>query len=158
MFALVDCPRCSRADTRVVDSRPAEDGAAIRRRRLCQPCGHRFTTFERAEAPALLVRKRSGERVPFQVEKVVRGVRAACKGRPVDDDAIATIGAAVLAHAQAADGEVTTQDVGLAVLEQLRLTDHVAYLRFASVYKGFADASDFLRELRLLDASDSAVV
>ncbi len=141
----------------MIDSRAADDGAAVRRRRECQPCGHRFTTFERAEVPALLVRKRSGERVLFQIDKIVRGVRAACKGRPVDEAAVATIAAAVQAQARAV-ADMTTEDIGLAVLEQLRLTDHVAYLRFASVYKGFADASDFIRELQLLEGSGSATV
>jgi len=152
----VECPRCRRGDTRVVDSRPADDGAAVRRRRACQPCGYRFTTFERAEAPALVVRKRSGERVPFQLEKVVRGVRAACKGRPVDDAGVAAIAAAVEAQLRGTPGELSTEQVGLAVLDQLKRCDHVAYLRFASVYKGFADASDFARELELLEGTGSS--
>jgi transcriptional repressor NrdR len=153
----VQCPRCRHADTRVVDSRPADDGTAVRRRRACAPCGYRFTTFERAEATVLLVRKRSGDRVPFQLDKVVRGVRAACKGRPVGDDDVAAIAAAVESQARASGGDLSTEQVGLAVLEQLKRCDHVAYLRFASVYKGFADASDFLRELELLEGSGSAV-
>jgi transcriptional repressor NrdR len=153
----VECPRCRHGDTRVVDSRPADDGTAVRRRRACPPCGYRFTTFERAEATVLLVRKRSGERVPFQLDKVVRGVRAACKGRPVDDEGVSAIAAAVEARVREGRGEVTTEQVGLAVLDQLKRCDHVAYLRFASVYKGFADASDFARELELLEGSGSTV-
>jgi transcriptional repressor NrdR len=141
----------------VVDSRPADDGAAVRRRRACQPCGYRFTTFERAEPTVLLVRKRSGERAPFQLEKVVRGVRAACKGRPVGDADVAAIAVAVEAQLRDIPGDLTTEQVGLAVLDQLKRRDQVAYLRFASVYKGFADASDFARELRLLEGTGSTV-
>lgn len=129
----------------------------MRRRRACQPCGYRFTTFERADAPALMVRKRAGERVPFQIDKVVRGVRAACKGRPVDDSGVAAIAAAVESQLRSTSGDLTTEQVGLAVLDELKRCDHVAYLRFASVYKGFADASDFARELELLEGSGSSL-
>lgn len=153
----MECPRCRRGDTRVIDSRSADEGAAVRRRRACQPCGYRFTTFEHAEAPSLVVRKRSGERAPFLLEKVVRGLRAACKGRPVDDAGVAAIAGAVEVQLRGTPGEVTTEQVGLAVLDQLKRCDHVAYLRFASVYKGFADASDFARELELLEGNGSSV-
>lgn len=153
----VDCPRCRNCDTRVVDSRPADEGAAVRRRRACRPCGYRFTTFERPEPTVVLVRKRSGERVPFELDKVVRGVRAACKGRPVDDAGVAAIAAAVEDQLRAIPGELTTQEVGMAVLDQLKRSDKVAYLRFASVYKGFDDASDFVRELELLEGTGSSV-
>jgi transcriptional repressor NrdR len=144
------CPACRAEDTKVVDSRTAADGAAIRRRRLCLACGHRFTTSERMEEVPLVVVKRSGQREPFDRAKVVAGVQAAAKGRPVgpdDLDALATD----VEDAMRLDGpEVTSAHVGVAVLDALRHLDEVAYLRFASVYKGFDGAADFERELTLL--------
>jgi transcriptional repressor NrdR len=139
-----------------VDSRAADEGGAIRRRRQCEACGHRFTTFERLEERALLVRKRSGRRVPFERRKIIAGLVAATKGRPVDYDAIERIAVAVEEQVRRSDGVATTEDVGLAVLEHLRQQDQVAYLRFASVYKGFDDVEDFARELRLLEGAQSA--
>jgi transcriptional repressor NrdR len=139
-----------------VDSRAADDGGAIRRRRQCEACGHRFTTFERLEERALVVRKRSGRRVPFERRKIIAGLEAATKGRPVDYDAIEGIALAVEDELRRMDGVATTEQVGLAVLEHLRQQDQVAYLRFASVYKGFDDVEDFARELRLLESRPSA--
>jgi len=134
----------------VVDSRTAQDGAAIRRRRLCLSCHYRFTTFERMEEAALVVTKRSGQRVPFDRAKVVAGVRAAAKGRPVSEEELENL-AIDVEDAMRLDGpEVTSAHVGVAVLDALRHLDEVAYLRFASVYKGFDDAADFERELTLL--------
>jgi transcriptional repressor NrdR len=134
----------------VVDSRTAQDGAAIRRRRLCPSCHYRFTTFERMEEAALMVTKRSGQRVPFDRAKVVSGVRAAAKGRPVSEEELENL-AIDVEDAMRLDGpEVTSAHVGVAVLDALRHLDEVAYLRFASVYKGFDDAADFERELTLL--------
>jgi transcriptional repressor NrdR len=134
----------------VVDSRTAQDGAAIRRRRLCLSCGYRFTTFERMEEVPLVVTKRSGEREPFDRAKLVAGVRAAAKGRPVGEDALDNL-ANEVEDAMRLDGpEVTSAHVGVAVLDALRNLDEVAYLRFASVYKGFDAADDFLCELNLL--------
>ncbi|MDH4146193.1 MAG: transcriptional regulator NrdR [Acidimicrobiia bacterium] len=150
------CPLCLGADTRVVDSRAAEDGAAIRRRRACAECTHRFTTFERSEELVVLVRKRSGERVPFDRAKLISGMAAAAKGRPVAADAIVEVATAIEEALRAAPGEITTQRVGLAVLDALRGIDQIAYLRFASVYKGFDDPGDFLRELRLLEGAERA--
>jgi transcriptional repressor NrdR len=148
--ASMRCPACRAEDTKVVDSRTAADGAAIRRRRLCLACGHRFTTFERVEEVPLVVVKRSGQREPFDRAKVVAGVQAAAKGRPVGPgelDALATD----VEDAMRLDGpEVTSAHVGVAVLDALRHLDEVAYLRFASVYKGFDGAADFERELTLL--------
>lgn len=133
-----------------MDSRTAQDGAAIRRRRLCLSCGYRFTTFERMEEVPLVVTKRSGEREPFDRAKLVAGVRAAAKGRPVGEDALDNL-ANEVEDAMRLDGpEVTSAHVGVAVLDALRNLDEVAYLRFASVYKGFDDAADFERELTLL--------
>jgi transcriptional repressor NrdR len=139
-----------------VDSRAADDGGAIRRRRHCEACGQRFTTFERLEERALVVRKRSGRRVPFERRKIIAGLVAATKGRPVDYDAIEGIALAVEDEVRRMEGVATTEHVGLSVLEHLRHQDQVAYLRFASVYKGFDDVEDFARELRLLESRPSA--
>jgi transcriptional repressor NrdR len=137
-------------DDRVVDSRQADDGAAIRRRRECLGCGRRFTTFERVEEVPLWVVKRSGEREPFDRDKVVAGVRAASKNRPVDEDEFSALAQRVEDGLRAVATEATSQQVGVAVLEQLEALDKVAYLRFASVYKGFEDVGDFQREVGLL--------
>jgi transcriptional repressor NrdR len=146
----VRCPSCAKLDDKVVDSRLADDGSSIRRRRECLECGHRYTTFERYEEAPLVVVKRSGDRAPFDREKVERGVRAATKGRPVDDAAIEALAVAIEDAMRLIGGEVPSEQVGLAVLERLRDVDQVAYVRFASVYKGFDDPSDFQREVRLL--------
>ncbi len=131
----------------------AEDGAAIRRRRSCLACLFRFTTYERWEEVPLLVAKRSGDRVPFDRSKVVDGVRSAAKGRPVSDEQLDGLATAVEDAMRLEGIEVSSAQVGLAVLDELRTLDEVAYLRFASVYKGFDDAADFQRELRLLAKS-----
>ena len=144
------CPWCLVDDDRVVDSRTAEEGAAIRRRRECVACGRRFTTFERPEEVPLLVTKRSGVREPFDREKVIQGLRAATKNRPVDDGSLDQIAREVEELVRDTAPTATTQLIGVAVLERLLAVDHVAYLRFASVYKGFADADDFQREVGLL--------
>ncbi|HUF33679.1 MAG TPA: transcriptional regulator NrdR [Acidimicrobiales bacterium] len=144
------CPQCSSLDDKVVDSRVADDGAAIRRRRECLACSRRFTTFERLEEAPLLVVKRSGEKVPFDRAKIVAGVAAAAKNRPVAAPAMAGLAAEVEEEARLAGTEVTTQALGIAVLERLATLDDVAYLRFASVYKGFEDLTDFEREVGLL--------
>ncbi|HZO67744.1 MAG TPA: transcriptional regulator NrdR [Kribbellaceae bacterium] len=144
------CPYCRHADSRVVDSRVAEDGGAIRRRRQCPVCEKRFTTVEQMQ---LTVVKRSGATEPFSREKVIKGVGKACKGRPVDDDQLARLGQAV------EDGlrgggcpEIPAHEVGLAILGPLRELDEVAYLRFASVYRQFQSADDFETEIALLRA------
>ncbi len=144
------CPWCSVDDDRVVDSRLADDGAAIRRRRECLGCGRRFTTFERVEEQPLWVVKRSGQREPFDRAKLVAGVRAACKNRPVSDEALQDLAQLVEETLRVVSSEPTSQQVGVAVLEQLKALDDVAYLRFASVYKGFEDVGDFQREVGLL--------
>jgi transcriptional repressor NrdR len=134
----------------VVDSREVEGGDAIRRRRECTQCGQRFTTVERAVHSGFIVEKRSGEREPFAIEKLVAGITSACKNRPVTDDAIERLALTIEEARRAEGGVVTTQQLGVAVLEGLRELDDVAYLRFASVYKGFTDAEDFAREAVLL--------
>jgi len=140
-------------DDKVVDSRSAEDGAAIRRRRECLSCGRRFTTYERLEEIQLTVQKRSGERVPFDRSKIADGVRAASKNRPVSEEAMQSLAADVEETMRMTGADVTSEQVGLAVLERLRAVDEVAYLRFASVYKGFSGALDFEREAGMLSKS-----
>ena len=133
-----------------MDSRAAQDGAAIRRRRACPACGYRFTTFERMEEVALSVLKRSGQREPFSRVKLVAGLRAAAKGRPVTVDQLEALATSVEDAVRLDGPEVASAQIGLAVLDALRELDEVAYLRFASVYKGFDQAADFQRELSLL--------
>lgn len=135
----------------MVDSRASEDGQAIRRRRECLACGHRFTTFERVEEVALVVVKRSGEREEFTRDKVVAGLAAATKNRPVTDEQRAALAAAVEESLRLEGaGEVASVRIGVAVLERLRQLDQVASVRFASVYKEFDDPTDFAREVGLL--------
>ncbi len=134
----------------MVDSRLADEGVAIRRRRECLGCGRRFTTFERVEEQPLWVIKRSGLREPFDRSKLVAGVRAACKNRPVTDEMLQDLAQRVEESLRGVSTEPSSQQVGVAVLEQLKATDDVAYVRFASVYKGFEDLGDFQREVGLL--------
>src|SRR3954451_12395736 len=138
------CPFCRHGDSRVVDSREMDEGAAIRRRRSCQACGRRFTTVEEA---SLQVVKRSGVTEPFSRAKVAAGVRKACQGRPVDEDALALLAQRVEESIRA-DGcaEVASDAVGKAILEPLRSLDEVAYLRFASVYCAFDSLAASRRE------------
>ncbi|MFM1751154.1 MAG: transcriptional repressor NrdR [Actinomycetota bacterium] len=150
----VRCVVCRHEDTKVVDSRTAEDGAAIRRRRECPACLHRFTTFERMDEVPLMVAKTHGGREPFDRSKLISGVMAAAKGRPIDEDAVNALADSVEEELRNAGGsEVSTSRIGLAVLERLKNLDEVAYIRFASVYKNFDAAEDFQREAALLDKS-----
>ncbi len=144
------CPKCQADDTKVIDSREAEDGTAIRRRRSCVACQHRFTTYERLEEVALTVVKSGGQREAFDRAKIITGVSAACKGRPVTLEQIQHLGEAIEEYARLQAPEITSTQVGVEVLDRLRSLDEVAYLRFASVYKGFDAAADFQRELVLL--------
>ncbi len=139
----------------MIDSRLADEGASIRRRRTCAACQHRFTTYERLEEQPLLVVKASGRKESFDQSKLVAGVAAACKGRPVTAAQLAGLAVAVEDAARVAGSEVTSAELGRQVLERLRDLDEVAYLRFASVYKGFDQAADFQRELVLLKKSRS---
>jgi transcriptional repressor NrdR len=144
----VRCPYCRHPDSRVVDSREANDGDAIRRRRSCPECGRRFTTVEET---TLAVVKRSGVTEPFSRGKVMDGVRKACQGRPVAEDSLAVLAQRVEETLRAAGAaEVPAHDVGLAILEPLRELDEVAYLRFASVYRSFESLSDFEAEINAL--------
>jgi len=146
----VNCPFCHNCDSRVIDSRSADDGSAIRRRRQCPSCSRRFTTVETA---MLSVVKRSGVVEPFSRSKVVSGVRKACQGRPVDDDQLAFLAQRVEdALRSGGAAEVPSDEVGLAILAPLRELDEVAYLRFASVYRSFDTLDDFEAEITLLRA------
>jgi transcriptional repressor NrdR len=146
----VHCPFCRHPDTRVIDSRSTEDGAAIRRRRTCPECGRRFTT---QETVLLMVSKRSGVTEPFSRDKVVAGVRRACQGRPVSEDSLAQLGQRVEEAIRAKGAaELPSNEVGLAILGPLRELDEVAYLRFASVYRGFESLADFEAEIEQLKA------
>jgi transcriptional repressor NrdR len=144
------CPWCGASDTKVVDSRPAEEGAAIRRRRACHACGRRFTTFERAYGVGLRVIKRDGAKEPYDREKVAAGIRKAIKNRPITEEQVVDLTRTVEDRLRRKGPEVTTQEVGVEVLAELRRLDEVAYLRFASVYKDFQEVTDFERELGLM--------
>jgi transcriptional repressor NrdR len=128
----------------------ADGGSATRRRRECLACSRRFTTFERVEEAHLVVVKRSGNREPFERAKILDGIRRAAKNRPMSEDDIAALAAAVEDQVREEGPEVGSEVVGKAVLDRLRTVDPVAYLRFASVYKGFEDLTDFEREVGLL--------
>jgi len=146
----VRCPACAHHDDKVVDSRQSDDGLAIRRRRECLGCGARFTTFERMEEVPMIVTKRSGERMPFDRNKIVEGISAAAKGRPIEADVIEQISCEIEEELRSFGPDLSSERIGVAVLEKLRSVDDVAYMRFASVYKGFDDFSDFQREITLL--------
>lgn len=144
------CPFCRHPDSRVVDSRTAEDGSSIRRRRQCPQCSRRFTTME---ATSLSVVKRSGVSEEFSRQKVVAGVRKACQGRPVGEDALAKLAQQVEEKIRSQGiAEIEADEVGLAILEPLRELDQVAYLRFASVYQSFDSLEDFEAAIESLRA------
>jgi transcriptional repressor NrdR len=135
------CPYCKHTDSRVLDSRVSEDGGSIRRRRQCPACERRFTTVEQTQ---LVVVKRSGVVEPFARDKVIAGVRKACKGRPVTADDLARLGQKVEdALRSSGQAEINAEDVGLAILQPLKELDAVAYLRFASVYRHYESVDDF---------------
>ncbi|ADG97426.1 ATP-cone domain protein [Segniliparus rotundus DSM 44985] len=144
------CPFCKHPDTRVMDSRLADEGRSIRRRRSCPDCGRRFTTVESA---VLTVVKRNGIAEPFSHEKVIRGVRRACQGRDVDEDALLKLASDVEDTVRSGGAaEVPSHEIGLAILGPLRDLDEVAYLRFASVYRSFESAADFEAAIKELHA------
>jgi len=150
------CPFCRHPDSRVVDSRTADDGAAIRRRRQCPECDRRFTTVEQV---TLAVVKRSGVTEPFSRDKIVAGVRRACQGRGVSEDALARLAQQVEDQVRASgSAEVPSTEVGLAILGPLRELDEVAYLRFASVYRDFSSLADFETEIAMLRAERGETV
>jgi transcriptional repressor NrdR len=131
----------------VVDSRPAEQGTTIRRRRECRLCGRRYTTFERIEELGLMVLKRDGTREPWDRQKMVAGIRKAIVNRPVSGDAVAQVADRIETRLRRKGPEIASQQIGLEVLQHLQRLDHVAYIRFVSVYKDFQELTDFEREL-----------
>jgi transcriptional repressor NrdR len=146
----VQCPSCHADDTKVVDSRLAAEGTAVRRRRQCVSCSYRFTTFERVDEVPVVVVKAGSRQEPFDRAKIVAGIAAATKGRGVDPTEIERIAMSIEDAVRLQGSQVTSAQIGLAVLDRLRTLDEVAYLRFASVYKNFDAAADFHREIELL--------
>ncbi len=151
----VHCPVCDADDTKVVDSRLAEEGAAIRRRRQCLSCSNRFTTFERVDHAPVTVAKSDGRHEPFSRRKLIDGLLAATKGRGVSADDLEELATRVEDAVRLGGPEVTSSAIGVAVLDELRVVDEVAYLRFASVYKHFDAAADFHRELEVLEKTSA---
>lgn len=142
------CPFCGYDEDKVIDSRPAEEGAAIRRRRECTGCNGRFTTYEKVESLPLLVIKKDGTREPFSRDKILNGLLKACEKRPVSNDQLYDILAYVEAQIQVAPNrEISSRDIGELVMSRLKEVDEVAYVRFASVYRQFRDVQSFMNEL-----------
>jgi transcriptional repressor NrdR len=151
------CPSCGSLDTQVKDSRPTEDNAAIRRRRVCSNCGARFTTFERVQLRELTVIKRNGRRVPFDRDKLLRSVEIACRKRPVEPERIDQMVSKIVRELESlGESEVTSETIGETVMAHLRDLDDVAYVRFASVYKNFREAKDFEAALAELSGDEAA--
>jgi transcriptional repressor NrdR len=147
----VKCPFCSSSDNGVVDSRETDDGRAIRRRRHCAGCARRFTTYERVEEQPLVVIKKDGSRVAFDRPRLKAGILRACEKRPVSSDTVDGIVADIEKRAlEVGERELSSRWFGEAVMEALKATDEVAYVRFASVYRSFKDAAEFARELEAL--------
>lgn len=147
------CPACGATDIRVIDSRPAENGAAIRRRRECEICSHRFTTYERLE-PQMMVLKRSGRLEPFSTTKLASGISAALADRPVSGSDVEGVVEEIDEKVRSTGVQVSSEEIGRLVLDRLRELDEVAYLRYASVYKEFQGAADFEKEMAELEAAD----
>jgi len=138
------CPFCQSLDTQVKDSRPAEDGAAIRRRRVCPDCGGRFTTFERVQLRDLYVIKKSGRKVPFDRDKLARSFEIALRKRPIDPDRVERAVSGIVRQLESSgEQDIQAEEIGTLVMEALKGMDDVAYVRFASVYKNFRDPQDF---------------
>jgi transcriptional repressor NrdR len=138
------CPFCSHEDSQVKDSRPSEDGAAIRRRRQCEGCGARFTTFERVQLRDLVVVKKEGKREPFERAKLERSIAIACRKRPVPPERIDRLVSSLQRQIETSgDSEIASSRIGELVMDGLKALDPVAYIRFASVYKDFREAKDF---------------
>jgi transcriptional repressor NrdR len=151
---LMFCPTCGSSQNRVVDSRPAENAAAIRRRRECETCNDRFTTYERLE-PQFMVLKRSGRQEPFSATKLASGISAALADRPVSGSDIETVVGGIEETVRSNGHQVSSEEIGRLVLDHLRDLDEVAYLRYASVYKEFQGAADFEKEMAELESADS---
>jgi transcriptional repressor NrdR len=149
------CPSCASLDTQVKDSRPTEDSAVIRRRRVCLSCNFRFTTFERVQLRELTVIKRNGRRVPFDRDKLLRSVQIALRKRPVDPERIDQMVSKIVRELESmGEADVSSEAIGEIVMEQLRALDGVAYVRFASVYRNFREAKDFEAVLDELSGED----
>jgi transcriptional repressor NrdR len=153
------CPSCGSLDTQVKDSRPTEDSAVIRRRRVCLACNFRFTTFERVQLRELTVIKRNGRRVPFDRDKLMRSVQIALRKRSVDPERIEKMVSKIVRELESqGENEVTSETIGELVMEHLRELDDVAYVRFASVYRNFREAKDFQTALDELQVEDGRPV
>ncbi len=138
------CPFCGHDDTQVKDSRPTEDGGAIRRRRFCPSCGSRFTTFERVQLRELVIVKKNGAKEPFERDKLMRSLTHAVRKRPVEPERVERIVSGIQRRLESlGESEIPSTVVGEMVMDALRTLDHVAYIRFASVYKNFREAKDF---------------
>ena len=152
------CPYCQSEDTQVKDSRPAEDGAVIRRRRVCSVCGGRFTTFERVQLRDLMVVKKSGRRVPFDRDKLTRSIEVALRKRDVDNDRVERAISGIVRQLESSgEAEVTSDDIGRLAMDALKGIDDIAYIRFASVYRNFSKAVDFhnvIDELTVAETED----
>lgn len=149
------CPYCTNHDTQVKDSRPTEDGSAIRRRRICSGCGGRFTTFERVQLRELTVLKKSGKRVPLDRDKLTRSVSTAIRKRDLDPDKVEQMISGIVRQLESqSEGDITSDQIGKLVMEGLKQVDEVAYVRFASVYKDFQEAKDFEGFLSALEEDE----
>lgn len=148
------CPFCLHDDSQVKDSRPTEDGAAIRRRRQCPACAARFTTFERVQLRELIVLKKSGGRESFDRDKLAKSVSLACRKRPIDGERVERLVSGVVRRLESSgETEVGTTDIGQMIMDALRTLDQVAYIRYASVYKDFREARDFRRAIDALSSA-----
>jgi transcriptional repressor NrdR len=149
------CPSCGSLDTQVKDSRPTEDSAAIRRRRVCLTCNFRFTTFERVQLRELVVIKRNGRRVPFDRDKLMRSLAISLRKRPVEPERVEELVSKIVRELESiGESEITSETIGEAVMDNLRTLDDVAYVRFASVYKNFRDPKDFEQALAELSGEE----
>ncbi|MBF0779686.1 MULTISPECIES: transcriptional regulator NrdR [unclassified Granulicatella] len=147
----MQCPRCKYSSSRVIDSRPAEENTVIRRRRECEECRHRFTTFERIEKTPLLVVKRNGNREDFSREKLLRGLVRSCEKRPISLETLEKLASDVEVDVyNMGESEISTTTIGELVMDRLAVIDDIAYIRFASVYRQFSDKNRFLQELEEL--------
>jgi transcriptional repressor NrdR len=147
------CPYCGSEESQVKDSRPAEDGAAIRRRRICPDCGGRFTTFERVQLRELMVLKKTGRKAPFDRDKLLRSFEIALRKRPVDRDRIERAVSGIVRRLESSgETEISSEEIGLQVLEALKGLDDVAFVRYASVYRDFSHAEDFEKVIAEISA------
>jgi transcriptional repressor NrdR len=152
--SFMRCPKCGGQEDRVVDSRASREGATIRRRRECEGCGYRFTTYEQIEHEELMVLKRDGRREEFSKDKLLSGIKKACQKRPISSEAIEELLERVIRQAtEKYEHEVPAEVIGRALMDELRKLDQVAYVRFASVYRRFQEATEFVQEVRKLEGA-----